>query len=153
MDFIPIQVRQHLQYILPFRRDSFIVSFGTDANFNAREYLEWLEMQQVRFPEGFMLAIENGVPIGQLEVTRKDFEGKPIGYVNLYYLIPEKRGSGLGAELHAYAMSVFKKHQLEEYHLRVSPTNKQAISFYEKMGMKWLKPEMDGKVFRRAGKV
>ncbi|GER66539.1 hypothetical protein BpJC7_15430 [Weizmannia acidilactici] len=153
MEFIPINVNQHLQFILSFRSDSFIVSFGTDEDFDEKEYLEWLQKQSAKFPEGFMLVAENAVPIGQLELTVKEYEGKPIGYVNLYYLVPEKRGLGLGALLHAYAMNFFKKRKVNEYHLRVSPTNKQAVAFYQKMGMKQLKPEMDGKVIRMAGKV
>ena len=83
----------------------------------------------------------------------KEYEGKEIGYVNLYYLVAEKRGIGLGSLLHAYAIQFFKDHNVKEYHLRVSPTNEQAIAFYKKNGMQKLKVEMDGKVIRMAGKV
>lgn len=33
---------------------------------------------------------EAGRPV---ELTIRKYEGQPIGYVNLYYLIPEKRGT------------------------------------------------------------
>jgi len=93
MEFIPIDVNKHKDYVVPFRRDSFVVSFGSDKDFgDDMEYLDWLKGQTSKNPKGFVLLIENGVPIGQLELTIKKYEGRDIGYVNLYYLIPEKRG-------------------------------------------------------------
>ena len=100
-----------------------------------------------------MLVVDNEVPVGQLELTIKEYEGKEIGYVNLYYLIPEKRGAGLGSLLHDYAIQFFKSKDVEEYHLRVSPTNEHALAFYKKNGMKAIKTEMDGKVIRMSGAI
>lgn len=154
MEFIPIDIEQHREYIIPFRKDSFIVSFGTDEGFGEiPQYLDWVHLQVQKNPKGFVLAVENGLPIGQLELTVKEYEGKEIGYVNLYYLVPEKRGIGLGSQLHAYSLQFFKDHGVKEYHLRVSPTNTQALNFYKKNGMKPIDVEFDGKVLRMAGKI
>ncbi|MGG5252650.1 GNAT family N-acetyltransferase [Neobacillus sp. SM06] len=154
MEFIPIDIHQHQKYVIRFRRDSFIVSFGTDKDFGEeQEYLNWLKQQSDKYPQGFVLVFENDKPIGQLELTVKQYEGKDIGYVNLYYLIPEKRGMGLGSELHEYALNFFKASSLTEYHLRVSPSNRVALAFYMKNGMKKIKYEMDGKVIRMSGEI
>ncbi|WP_409289601.1 GNAT family N-acetyltransferase [Peribacillus sp. SCS-37] len=154
MEFIPINIEKHRNYVIPFRKDSFIVSFGSDKDFGEeQEYLDWLQQQSDKFPGGFVLAVEKEAPIGQLELTIKEYEGKQIGYVNLYYLTPEKRGMGLGYCLHNYAMTFFKNKNISEYHLRVSPTNKQAVAFYKKNGMKQMKNEMNGKVLRMSGKI
>lgn len=153
MEFKSIDIRIHKEYIIPFRRDSFDVSFGTNKDFNEKEYLDWVKQRLVKNPQGFVLITENELPIGQLELTVKEYEGKVIGYVNLYYLIPEKRGMGLGSLLHDYAIKYFKNNNVSEYHLRVSPTNKQAIAFYTKNGMKPIKTEMDGKVLRMSGNI
>jgi ribosomal protein S18 acetylase RimI-like enzyme len=153
MEFKSIDIRIHKEYIIPFRRDSFVVSFGTNKDFNEKEYLDWVKQRLVKNPQGFVLITENELPIGQLELTVKEYEGKVIGYVNLYYLIPEKRGMGLGSLLHDYAIKYFKNNNVSEYHLRVSPTNKQAIAFYTKNGMKPIKTEMDGKVLRMSGNI
>lgn len=154
MEFIPIEIDKHRDYILPFRKDSFIVSFGTDQGLgDEQEYLDWVQQQVNRDPKGFVLVVENEVPIGQLELTVKEYEGKEIGYVNLYYLVPEKRGMGLGSLLHAYAIQFFKEHGLNEYHLRVSPSNTHALTFYKKNGMKPIDVEFDGKVIRMAGSI
>ncbi|MET1249970.1 hypothetical protein ABWW58_14415 [Sporolactobacillus sp. STCC-11] len=47
--------------------------------------------------------------IGQSELSIREYEGKGIGYVHLFYLIAEKRGNGLGHEIQQYAMRFFKK--------------------------------------------
>ncbi|MDM5222366.1 GNAT family N-acetyltransferase [Peribacillus sp. NJ11] len=86
-------------------------------------------------PKGFIV-LENEEPIGQLELTFKEYEGREIGYINLYYSIPEKRGMGLGSLLHDYAINFFKASCVSEYHLRASPSNDHAIAFYRKNGMK-----------------
>ncbi|WP_308302521.1 GNAT family N-acetyltransferase [Peribacillus deserti] len=66
-------------------------------------------------------------------------------------MIPENRGKGLGKQLHAYAIGFFRRRGINEYHLRVSPSNVQAISFYLKNGMTKLESELDGKVIRMRG--
>ncbi|MCM3674872.1 GNAT family N-acetyltransferase [Peribacillus simplex] len=152
MKFIPIDISKHKEYIIPFRRDSFVVSFGTDKDFgDEKKYLDWLQQQSAKNPKGFILVVENEEPIGQLELTFKEYEGRGIGYINLYYLIPEKRGMGLGSLLHDYAINFFKDNCVSEYHLRVSPSNDHAIAFYRKNGMKQIKSEMNGKVLRMSG--
>lgn len=115
--------------------------------------MKWLQQQSEKNPKGLVLVVDNELPIGQLELTVKEYEGKEIGYVNLYYLIPEKRGMGLGSLLHDYAIRFFKNNHVREYHLRVSPTNNTAIAFYKKNGMKQIKTEMDGKMLRMSGYI
>ncbi|MBG9548678.1 GNAT family N-acetyltransferase [Cytobacillus firmus] len=152
MRFEPIDVAKHRNFIIPFRRDSFIVSFGSDKDFgNIEEYLDWIKTKSKQFPDGFVLAIDNEIPIGQLELTIKEYNGSKIGYVNLYYLIPEKRGMGLGKELQQYALNFFDNYGVKEYHLRVSPSNKNAINFYRKNGMQEIGLELEGKVIRMKG--
>lgn len=96
---------------------------------------------------------ENGESIGQLEMQVRKYNGYQIGYVNLFYLVPEKRGHGAGRYLYEYAIKFFKKERVKEYHLTVSPTNKQAMRFYKKIGMKEIGTEKDGRVIRMKGKI
>lgn len=83
----------------------------------------------------------------------REFQGEKIGYVNLYYLVPEERGLGKGQELHNYAKQFFKDHHVQEYHLRVSPTNTSAIRFYRKNGLVEVESEVNGKVIRMKGEL
>lgn len=152
MHFEEIDIKQHRDTVVEFRKDSFKVSFGNTSGFGEEEeYLRWLDKKIKDFPKGFVLVEEGGKYIGQLELTIREYEGNDIGYVNLYYLIPEFRGMGRGKELHNYAMQFFENNRVSEYHLRVSPSNATAIRFYRKIGMEEVGPEVDGKVIRMKG--
>ncbi|WP_338418771.1 GNAT family N-acetyltransferase [Paraliobacillus zengyii] len=152
INFEEIDIKKHRDTVVEFRKGSFKVSFGDTSGFGEEEdYLRWLDKKIKDFPEGFVLVEEDGKYIGQLELTIRAYEGIAIGYVNLYYLIPEMRGLGKGKELHDYAKKVFLNNKVSEYHLRVSPSNTTAIKFYHTIGMEEIGPEVDGKVIRLKG--
>lgn len=152
INFEQIDIKKHRNTVVEFRKDSFKVSFGDASGFGEEiDYLSWLEEKIREFPKGFVLVEENGKYIGQLELTIRKYEGNEIGYVNLYYLIPEARGLGKGKELHNYAKQFFENNKVSEYHLRVSPSNINAVNFYYKIGMEEVGPEFDGKVIRMKG--
>lgn len=86
--------------IIKFRKDSYVVSFGTEAGFgDEHEYLQRMEERVRKFPDGQVIIEKDQGPIGQMELQIREFEGTEIGYVNLFYLIPEYRSKGLGKEL------------------------------------------------------
>lgn len=89
-----INLNKHKETAVSFREDSFLVSFGTAAQFNKDEYLRWLSSQIKCFPDGFMLLFHNGQPIGQLEASVKSYGNQKIGYVHLYYITEQQRGRG-----------------------------------------------------------
>jgi ribosomal protein S18 acetylase RimI-like enzyme len=59
-----------------------------------------------------------------------------MGYVNLFYLVPEWRGKGLGRLLHEHAVAVFAARGLRGIRLSVSHTNEHAMRFYRRLGWK-----------------
>ena len=73
--------------------------------------------------------------IGQLEMGRSG-ENSRIGYVNLCYLVPDARGSGVSSRLDEYLCEFHARLGLERAHLNVSPSNDRAIRFYEKYSWK-----------------
>lgn len=153
VNFESIRLPEDEDTVIAFRKDSFIVSFGNTNHFEQQAYLDWLSEKKTYFPEGFVLAKEKSKPIGQLELSIREFEGQEIGYVHLYYLVPEKRGKGLGKALHAYTREFFQTKDMTEYHLRVAPSNERALRFYIKNGMEKVREEVDGKVVRMRGRL
>ncbi|WP_308302520.1 hypothetical protein [Peribacillus deserti] len=80
MEFVPIDVCKHRYVVVPFRRDSFTVSFGSDQDFGTDDdYINWLVEQINHDSDGFVLLMENETPIGQLELTIREYKGKKIG--------------------------------------------------------------------------
>ena len=86
--------------IIKFRKDSFIVSFGTEAGFgDENAHLQRMEERVRKFPDGQVIIEKDQEPIGQMELQVREYEGNEIGYVNLFYLIPEYRSKGFRKEL------------------------------------------------------
>lgn len=62
MQFERIDIEQHRDKIVKFRKDSFKVSFGGISNLGSEEdYLRWLEEKIADFPEGFVLGSGTGI--------------------------------------------------------------------------------------------
>ncbi|MFS0765809.1 GNAT family N-acetyltransferase [Peribacillus phoenicis] len=142
MIFRTIDTDKDKDTIVKFRKDSFVVSFGTEAGFgDENTYLQRMEERVRKFPGGQVIIENDQVPIGQMELRIREYEGTEIGYVDLFYLIPEYRSKGLGKELVRYAENFFRQFNVSEYHLRVSPDNQRAIRLYTNSGMMKIREE------------
>ena len=151
MEFVNINLNFHKDIVIRFRKDSFKESFRHSKDFNEEENVLWLEEKVQEFPDGFLLLKKENEYIGQVELTIKRYKNRVIGYINLYYLTKPYRGKGYAEEMHTYALRYFENNGLEEYHLRVSPTNRRAIKFYQKNGLEKINEEHVGKVMRMRG--
>ncbi|WP_230163479.1 GNAT family N-acetyltransferase, partial [Peribacillus simplex] len=136
MIFRTIDTDKDKDIIIKFRKDSFVVSFGSEDGFgDENTYLQRMKERVRKFPDGQVIIEKDQEPIGQMELQIREYEGTEIGYVNLFYLIPEHRSKGLGNELVRYAERFFRQFNVSEYHLRVSPDNQRAIRLYTDTGM------------------
>jgi ribosomal protein S18 acetylase RimI-like enzyme len=142
LHFRTIDMETDLQTCLQFRKDSFRVSFAGDiSTFHEDEYINHLRQRIRLFPWGYVMVEEDSRVIGQMELFIRDYEGRDIGFVSLYYLIPESRRKGYGRQLTHYAERRFREQGVSEYHLRVSPTNAHALHFYQNQGLVKIKEE------------
>lgn len=137
--FEPANIEKHAKTCIVFREDSFVVSFGDATKFyehdgrGVERYMEWLKAKITKDPNSVVHVWSGDQIIGQIELgTLRDDPTK--GYVNLYYLVPELRGRGLGAQLDSHAMAYFKKLGFTAARLSVSPTNSRALAYYKRMG-------------------
>ena len=147
IEFRPVDISVHRNTCIEFRADSFVASFGNAEKFyeadgkGAERYIDWLKTKIDKDPASVVHVWEGDKIIGQIEMGRLR-DDQTCGYVNLYYLIPEKRGHGLGTLLDQHSMSYFKNHGLEKVRLSVSPTNGRALAYYKKMGWVDLGPRL-----------
>jgi GNAT superfamily N-acetyltransferase len=145
LSFKTIELPQSESFCIQFRVDSYVVSFGDASQFykecgaDGAVYIDWLQKKLSKDPASAVHIWEGGSIIGQMELgVLKD--NPQIGNVNLYYLVPDKRGLGYSAYLDAYAIQYLKNRGLSKSRLSVSPTNTRAIRFYEKNGWKDIGP-------------
>jgi ribosomal protein S18 acetylase RimI-like enzyme len=125
--------------------DACRASYGDDAAFPGRaKHLAWLQSRVEEFPDGHVLALLDGRPVGQMELQVP--YGLTRGYVNLYYVLPNRRGRGVGTRMHEYAERYFRSWEATQVELHVSATNEQAMRFYRSLGYRAARRE--GRLWR-----
>src|SRR5215216_1231707 len=120
--FKPIDLDAHASVCVTFRRDSYICSFGEDGFFNEAgtngvHYIEWLRLRTTKFPDGHVHAWHGDKIVGQMEM--QILEEPRRGYVNLFYLVEEMRGTDVSDELQGYAMDFMRRHGVQIAQLSV----------------------------------
>jgi ribosomal protein S18 acetylase RimI-like enzyme len=137
--FKPIDLEKNLDLTIRFREDAFICSFGTGEKFwqengpKAERYVEWLRTKLEKDPQSAVHVWQGNRIVGQMELSR--FKPDPaVGYVNLYYIVPEFRGSGISHLLDEYAVKYLRARGHEIARLSVSPSNPRAVRYYTRMG-------------------
>ena len=137
-EFKKINLDLHKDIAIKFRADSFMASFGTDEEFWGKDgqggerYIEWFNSKDHEKFGAFHIWKEDEI-VGQMELSLfKDDES--WGYINLYYLREDYRGTGLSKELDNFATKFLKNLGVNRAKLSVSPTNLRAVKFYEKNG-------------------
>jgi ribosomal protein S18 acetylase RimI-like enzyme len=130
-----------------FRRDAHVSSFGNADGFDdengadGSRYLSWLRDRARDLPAGVVHAWRGDRIVGQIEArVRRE---PPSAYVNLFYLVPEERGTGAGDELHEYILGLLRKEGVLRVELSVAPGNLRAVRYYVKHGWRDLGPRKD----------
>jgi ribosomal protein S18 acetylase RimI-like enzyme len=138
-DIEPIDLERSAELCVAFRRDSYVCSFGDQSRFIADHgpdgagYLDWLRTRIGEFPAGHVHVWQGRQIVGQMEMRVRD--GVPTFlYVNLFYVIPAERGTGVGEVLHRYALHVGRAQGFTMARLGVSPSNQRALAYYRKHG-------------------
>src|SRR4051795_1680848 len=125
--------------------DACRASYGNEESFLGRSrHLAWLSSRIEEFPDGHLLALVDGKPVGQMELQVP--YGLPEGYVNLYYVIPELRGRGFARRMHEQAVRYFQSWEADRIELHVSGSNERAMGFYRSLGYRAVRRE--GRLWR-----
>jgi len=137
--FRPIDLTAHRAVAIRFCKDAHLCSFGHIDRFKADEYKAWLEKRMEQDPWAGVHIWFQGEIIGQMELGSYRVDPS-IGYVNLYYLIPELRGTQISPKLDEFAVQHLRKQGYRRAYLSVSPTNARAHRYYQRLGWRDLGP-------------
>lgn len=141
----PIDLARDLETCVRFRRDAYVATFGSvegmDEELGAdnAKYLENLRLRIAELPSANAHLWSGERIVGQAEMRLVD-EDATLGYVNLFYVVPELRGRGLGTILHRHAISVFSGLGKRAIRLSVAARNAQALTFYRRLGWRVVGP-------------
>jgi ribosomal protein S18 acetylase RimI-like enzyme len=78
-----------------------------------------------------------------LVVCENNWTGERYGYINNVYLVPERRGQGLGQEMMRHADDFFRARGVRRVRLTVTASNAEAARLYERAGYRVTRWEMD----------
>lgn len=135
----PIDLSRDTETCVRFRRDAYVATFGTgdgmddELGADNAKYLADLRERIAELPAGNAHVWSGERIVGQAEM-RLVGEDASLGYVNLFYVIPELRRQGLGRLLHRHAVSVFSGLGKRAIRLSVAARNAEALAFYRKLG-------------------
>ena len=147
LQFVPIDLDQHLEIFLNFIRDTHLCSFGSMEGFIDSEgrgeerFVERVRTRLAEEPESCLHVWQGAEIIGQLHLGR--FVDPAIGYINMLYVSPKWRGTGVAGAIEKYACSSLQAHGFQSAYLSVAAQNHRAIRFYKKQGWADLGPRSD----------
>jgi GNAT superfamily N-acetyltransferase len=108
--------------------------------FGDRPYAEVVLAEEDRRPVGFALFFHNF----------STFLGRPGIYLEDLFVLPERRGQGIGRMLLAHLARLAVERGCGRLEWAVLDWNKEAIKFYERLGAR---PNSDWTVYRLAGEA
>jgi ribosomal protein S18 acetylase RimI-like enzyme len=134
--FLPVDWPNATQLCMAFRRDAWLVSYGSIDGFSELETAAWFELLARLHPSSFLHVWLAGQVIGQIEYRSPiTWEDNTVGgYVNLFYLLPSHRGQGLGQMMHDCVIHDLRLKEVRSVRLRVIVGNTIALRFYAKQG-------------------
>ncbi|HSS26349.1 MAG TPA: GNAT family N-acetyltransferase [Usitatibacter sp.] len=135
----PIDMGRDLDTCVRLRREAYVSTFGDEAGMEEEmgadnaKYVAYLRARIAELPAGNAHLWSGARIVGQAEMRLVE-EDATLGYVNLFYVIPELRRQGLGRLLHRHAVSVFSGQGKRAIRLSVAARNAEALAFYRKLG-------------------
>ena len=133
-----------MEVFLAFIRDTHLCSFGSmegfvDENGQGEErFIQRVRTQLAEEPGSCLHVRRSGEIDGQLHLGR--FVDPAIGYINMFYVSPGWRGTGVAAANEEYASAYLQARGLHSAYLSVAAQTHRAIRFYEKQGWTYLGP-------------
>ena len=92
------------------------------------------------------LAFAGDTLAGVLELDTGRYAADNAGYIPFCYIVPERRGLGLGIQLIGQAVALYRPLGRDRLRLRCAPYNDRAQRFYQKHGFVKIGDEKNSRV-------
>ena len=160
LTFLPLDVDEHREFLFAAHRETSRLTFGT--TFTDEQIAREIEKERGRSTGvylgdtivGICDVETRAIPLHVGSFSEKSSGGgtetlpygknnePPLGWVHFFYLTPEYRGLGFGAQLVEHAEKFCREQGLDKLCLRVGEPNTNARRFYERCGFVHA-PELD----------
>ena len=131
---------------LEARREAWTSTHGPDVPFDGEGFLRDARLHLDQSPWGVTVAMAGDEIAGLIQLDAQRYSQDNAGYIPFFYLMPERRGQGLGVQLIGHAVSRFRPMGRDRLRLRCAPYNTTAKCFYEKYGFVKIGEEQGSRV-------
>ena len=131
---------------LQARQEAWLSTHGPDIPFQGEGFLQDARLHLSHSPWGVTVATADEKVAGILQLDTQRYSQDKAGYIPFFYLMPERRGQGLGVQLIGQAVSFFRPLGRDKLRLRCAPYNTHAKRFYEKYGFVKIGEEQGSRV-------
>ena len=144
--FRPIDWERERTLYLEARREAWLSTHGVDIPFDGEGFLRDAERHLSQTPWGVALAFAGDRFTGVLQLDQVRYAEDGAGYIPFCYIVPERRGQGLGVQLIGQAVSIFRPMGRDRLRLRCAPYNQRARQFYKTHGFSKIGEEENSRV-------
>ena len=130
----PIDWEKEREVYLEARRDAWTCTHGTEVPFDGDAFLQGAEDCLSQTPWGVTVAMAGDQIAGVLQLDGERYQADNAGYIPFCYIVPQRRGYGLGVQLIGQAVAIFRPMGRDKLRLRCAPYNQRAQRFYQKHG-------------------
>lgn len=142
----PINWEEERELYLEARREAWTSTHGPDVPFDGEGFLRDAQLHLSRTPWGVALAFAGDQLAGMFQLDPERYSGDNAGYIPFCYIVPERRGQGLGVQLIGQAVSLYRPMGRDKLRLRCAPYNDRAQRFYRKYGFTKIGDEAGSRV-------
>ncbi len=142
----PLEWPAERERYLTAREEAWRSTHVNGPGFRPEDFLSPVRERLSRTPWGATAAMSGGEPAGILELDTLRYREEGAGYIPFCYIVPERRGQGLGVQLIGQAVSFFRPLGRDRLRLRCAPYNLRAQRFYAKYGFVKVGEEQGGRV-------
>lgn len=142
----PIHWEREQELYLEARREAWTSTHGPDVPFDGEGFLQDARLHLSRTPWGVTLAFAGDSLAGMFQLDPERYQEDRAGYIPFCYIVPERRGQGLGVQLIGQAVAVYRPMGRDRLRLRCAPYNGRAQQFYHKYGFAKIGDETGSRV-------
>lgn len=128
--FEPLEFPQGRERYLAARQDGWLASHGTMDGFDGAAFLAVAERNSAFDRDSVLTALLGDTFIGVLQMDFEQQAEENVGRIPFFYIAPEFRSKGLGAQLLGQAVSACRTRGRKVLRLRCAPENERARKFY-----------------------
>ena len=131
--FAPLEFPRDSAFFDACYADAWVSAHGSTAGYSPRPYLRSAKRHS-QTPHAVVKLLSGDQVVGMIDLDPARGREEGYGWISFFYLLPDYRGKGWGAQLLGHALWFCELHGRHSLRLHVAEENTRARGFYEHFG-------------------